>query len=153
MFKVGIIATCDTEYAKQREDQSVKVIREIVEKEGYEVTYYRLMPDERHLLSKEMSVVCDMRLVDLLFTAGGTGLSVKDCMPEATLDVIDKAVPGIPEMMRYASQKEEGPSMLTRGVAGIRNHTLIINLPESPNAIKRELRSIIHTLPQGLKAL
>lgn len=153
MIKVGIITASDKGSRGEREDQSGKVIQEIVEKQGWEVTEYVILPDERTQLAEKMKTWCDEYRVNLILTTGGTGFSKRDCTPEATLDIVEKQVPGIPEAMRYYSLQITPRAMLSRSAAGIRNNTLIINLPGSPKAVRENLESIIGSLQHGIEIL
>lgn len=153
MFRVGIITSSDKGYAGEREDISGTVIKDIVINCGYQVVNYVILPDDRAMLSNAMAQLCDEERVDLILTTGGTGFSKRDCMPEATMDIVERPVPGIPEAMRYYSLQITKRAMLSRGVAGIRRNTLIINLPGSPKAVKENLESIIDELHHGLEIL
>lgn len=153
MFKIGILTASDKGFAGEREDVSQKVIEEIMNSNGYEVVYYKILPDDRKLLAKEMVKMCDELHLDLVLTTGGTGFSPRDCTPEATLDIIQRQVPGISEAMRYNSMKITPRGMLSRGVSGIRNSTLIINLPGSPKAVRENLEFILPALKHGLEIL
>ncbi|MFD3155796.1 molybdenum cofactor biosynthesis protein B [Haloimpatiens sp. FM7330] len=153
MFKVGIITASDKGYAHERVDESGKVIKEIVEKNGYSVAKYLVLPDDEAMLSKEMIYMSDEMKVNLILTTGGTGFSERDVTPEATLKVVDKLAPGIVEAIRHYSLSITKRAMLSRAVSGIRNKTLIINLPGSPKAVRESLEYIIDTLQHGLEIL
>lgn len=153
MFKVGILTASDSGYTGQREDKSYKVIETIMKNNDYEVVYYKILPDERDLISKELIKITDELNLDLILTTGGTGFSPRDCTPEATLAVIHRLAPGISEAMRYNSLKVTPKGMLSRGVSGIRNSTLIINLPGSPKAVRENLECILPSLYHGLEIL
>lgn len=153
MFNVGIITASDKGAAGQREDISGMVIKEIVEEAGYNVSVYSMLPDDRKTLSDQMIQYSDVEKVDLILTTGGTGFSMRDWTPEATLDVIEREAPGIAEAMRYYSLSITPKAMLSRGVAGIRGTTLIINLPGSPKAVRENLTHIIPALSHGLEIL
>ncbi len=120
---------------------------------GYEVTGITLLPDEQELLEKEMIRICDEGEAELLITTGGTGFSPRDCMPEATLNVSERMVPGIPEAIRAYSMTITKRAMLSRAAAGIRNKTLIVNLPGSPKAVRESLEYILPVLMHGLEIL
>lgn len=153
LFKVGILTASDKGYVGQRDDKSGKVIEDIMVKNDYEIIYYKILPDERELISKELIKMCDDLSLDLILTTGGTGFSQRDWTPEATLDVIHRQTPGISEAMRHHSLSITPKGMLSRGVSGIRNTTLIINLPGSPKAVKENLEYILPALKHGLEIL
>lgn len=153
LFKVGILTASDKGYLGQREDKSGKVIEEVMTNNGYDVAYYKILPDEREMISKELIKMCDILKLDLILTTGGTGFSPRDWTPEATLDVIHRETPGISEAMRYYSLKITPKAMLSRGVSGIRNNSLIINLPGSPKAVRENLECIFPALKHGLEIL
>lgn len=153
MIKVGIITASDKGSRGEREDRSGEVIREMVAAEGWEVIEYVILPDEREQLAAKMRDWCDKHAVDLILTTGGTGFSKRDCTPEATMDVVEKLVPGIPEAMRYYSLQITPRAMLSRSTAGIRKDTLIINLPGSPKAVRENLEAIMGTLAHGIGIL
>lgn len=153
MIKVGIITASDKGSKGEREDRSGLVIAEMVRERGWEVTDYVILPDEREELASQMKQWCDTEYVDLILTTGGTGFSPRDYTPEATLDIIERNVPGIPEAMRYYSLQITPRAMLSRSVAGIRKKTLIINLPGSPKAVRENLESIIDSLTHGIGIL
>ncbi|MGN0265344.1 MAG: molybdenum cofactor biosynthesis protein B [Oliverpabstia sp.] len=151
--RVAIIVSSDSGYRGEREDLSGPEIRRIAEKNGYEIISQAILPDERKNLEKEMIRIADENLADLILTTGGTGFSPRDCMPEATLNVSERRVPGIPEAMRAYSMQFTKRAMLSRSEAGIRKQTLIVNLPGSPKAVRECLEYIISELGHGLDIL
>lgn len=153
MRRVAIITSSDSGYNGEREDLSGPVIQEIVESNGYEVVHKIILPDDQEKLSEEMSRLADNQLADLIVTTGGTGFSARDCMPEATLAITERIVPGIPEAMRFYSMQFTKRAMLSRATAGIRKSTLIVNLPGSPKAVRECLEYIISELGHGLDIL
>ncbi|MDT3699284.1 MAG: MogA/MoaB family molybdenum cofactor biosynthesis protein [Thermincola sp.] len=153
MYKVGIITASDKGSRGEREDLSAQVIREEIAKIGGEVLEYVVIPDEQELIQKQLIEYADIKKLDLVLTTGGTGFSPRDVTPEATLAVVDRLVPGIPEVMRMESSKITSRAMLSRAAAGIRKMTLIINLPGSPKAVKENLEWILPALPHGLDIL
>jgi molybdenum cofactor synthesis domain-containing protein len=152
-YRVGIITSSDKGSRGEREDVSGIAIREIAESRGYKVVSHVILPDERALLEDELKRLSDGGIADLVLTTGGTGFSPRDCMPEATLAVAERLVPGIPEAMRWQSLAITKRSMLSRAVAVIRGSTLIINLPGSPKAVRENLEFIIDELQHGLDIL
>jgi len=153
VFSVGIITASDKGYIGEREDLSGKVIVEIVEKEGYKVEKYIVLPDEEDQLMEEMIYMADEMKIDLILTTGGTGFSQRDRTPEATMRVIERLAPGIPEAIRNYSLQITPRAMLSRAVSGIRKNTLIINLPGSPKAVRESLEYIIGSIEHGLEIL
>ena len=151
--RVAIIVSSDSGYRGEREDLSGPEIRRIAEENGYEIISQVILPDERKNLEKEMVRIADENLADLILTTGGTGFSPRDCMPEATLNVSERRVPGIPEAMRTYSMQFTKRAMLSRSEAGIRKQTLIVNLPGSPKAVRECLEYIISELGHGLDIL
>ena len=153
MKRVAIITSSDTGYRGEREDLSGPAIRKIVEKNGYEVVSADILPDDRKMLSERMAEIADSGAAELILTTGGTGFSPRDITPEATEDIIDRRVPGIPEAMRAYSMTITKRAMLSRATAGIRKKTLIINLPGSPKAVKESLEYIIDALGHGIEIM
>ena len=145
-MKAAIITSSDSGYAGEREDKSGSGIQEILEANDYEVVHTILLPDDRKMLADE-------GIAELIVTTGGTGFSPRDCMPEATKDIIEREVPGIPEAMRAYSMTITPRAMLSRAAAGIRKGTLIVNLPGSPKAVRESLEYIIPALEHGLQIL
>lgn len=152
-MRAAILTSSDSGYKGQREDLSGPAIKEILEKYGYEVVCTVLLPDDREMLSQEMARIADEHMAELLLTTGGTGFSPRDCMPEATADITERAVPGIPEAIRAYSMTITPRAMLSRAAAGIRKSTLIINLPGSPKAVRESLEYIMPALEHGLEIL
>ena len=153
MIEVGILTISDKGARGEREDQSGKVIEEIVKKIEGIVKYYRIIPDEEEIIQDELIKAVDKLHLDLILTTGGTGLGKRDVTPEATLAVIEKEVPGISEIIRSESFKKTNRAILSRGVAGIRKKSLIINLPGSPKGVKESLEIILKALPHGIEII
>ena len=152
-FTAAIITLSDRAYRKEYEDRSGPVIKEILTEKGYRVIETILLPDEKNLLKRQLIRLADQRQVNVIFTTGGTGFSVRDITPEATEEVCDRMAPGIAEAMRAGSMKITPKAMLSRQTAGIRKKTLIINLPGSPKACREDLDIILPPLEHGLGIL
>ena len=148
MRRAAVITSSDSGSRGEREDVSGQVICEILEKEGYQVVYRNLLPDER-----ELARIADEDIADLILTTGGTGFSKRDFTPEATQDICQRMVPGIPEAMRACSMQVTKRGMLSRQAAGIRKGTLIVNLPGSPKAVRECLEYVIDALGHGIDIL
>jgi len=152
MYRIAIITVSDTGSRGEREDLSGKVIMEACADFG-KVTSYEIIPDERSEIAAALKKLSDEDLADVVFTTGGTGFSQRDVTPEATLDVVERPTPGIPEAMRAKSLTITDRAMLSRAAAGIRKRTLIINLPGSPKAVRECLEVILPALGHGLDIL
>ncbi|MGB6370640.1 MAG: molybdopterin adenylyltransferase [Atribacterota bacterium] len=153
MIKVGILTISDKGSRGEREDLSGKVIEEIVKKINGEVKYYQIIPDEKDIIREELIKAVDKLHLDLILTTGGTGLAKRDVTPDATLEVIEKEVSGISEIIRSESFKKINRAILSRGVAGIRKESLIINLPGSPKGVRESLEIVLEVLPHGIEIL
>lgn len=153
-YQVGVITLSDKGAAGQRQDESGPLIKEILDKTDFcQVAETIIIPDEPEQLKKELIRMADEKGYALVLTTGGTGLSLRDMTPEATLAVADRNVPGIAEYMRYKSFEITPKAMLSRAVSVTRKRTLIINLPGSPKAVRENLGFIIPALEHGLEIL
>lgn len=152
-MRVAVITLSDSGYAGKRADLSGPAIQEMVEERGWTVVQTTLLPDRRKMLERELRRLCDGGLADLILTTGGTGFSPNDVTPEATMAVVERPTPGIPEAMRYYSLQITPRAMLSRAAAGIRGRTLIVNLPGSPKAVRECLQAILPALDHGLEIL
>lgn len=149
----AVITLSDKGYAGEREDISGKILVEELIKAGYEVVETLILPDDQQLISENLIRLSDSRQVNLIMTTGGTGFSLRDCTPEATLAVATRNAPGIAEAIRAESMKITKRAMLSREASVIRNRTLIVNLPGSPKAVKECLDVVIDQLEHGIKIL
>ena len=150
MYKVAVLTISDKCSSGGREDKSGKIAQELVSRLPGEVIKYEIIPDEPDKIKERIINYCDELEADLILTTGGTGFSPRDLTPEATKDVIEKEVPGIPEAMRFVGFKSTKRAMLSRGIAGIRKKTLIINLPGSSRGAKESLEAVLDELTHGL---
>ena len=153
MKRAAIITASDSGYRGEREDLSGPAIKEILEREGYEVISMDILPDDQVMLAGKLQEIADSEKAELILTTGGTGFSERDVTPEATEEVIERKVPGIPEAIRAYSMTITKRAMLSRATAGIRGKTLIVNLPGSPTAVRESLEYIIDALAHGLEIL
>ena len=153
MVSVGILTISDKGSRGEREDRSGPVIREIMEQAGSTVVKYGIVPDERDAIAGKLMEWADGGGVDVVLTTGGTGLAKRDITPEATLEVIDRNVPGFTEAMRAASLLKTPMAVLSRAVSGLRGECLIINLPGSPKAVKECLEAILPAIPHGVEII
>ncbi|MGI1660392.1 MAG: MogA/MoaB family molybdenum cofactor biosynthesis protein [Desulfitobacterium sp.] len=153
MLRVGVITASDKGSQGQREDLSGAVLKDLVKEIGGEVVLYTIVPDDQEILAQTMKEWVDVHGLDLILTTGGTGFSLRDVTPEATLSISDRLVPGIAEVMRYESYKITPKAMLSRAVAVLRKKTLIINMPGSPKAVKECWAALVPALPHGIQIL
>lgn len=152
MFKAGIITVSDKGAEGKREDQSGERLKELLLNAGFKLEKYVVIPDEQDQIIDSLNEMVE-RNVHLALTSGGTGLSPRDNTPEATLYVVDRLVPGFAEEIRRVSTQKTPHGMLTRGVAGIKAQTLIINFPGSPKAVTECYQIIEPALQHALATM
>lgn len=152
-YKAAVITVSDKGYRGERVDTSGPAICAMLESEGIEVCYTSMVPDEADMISAELIKCADELKIPLVLTTGGTGFSPRDITPEATLAVVERPTPGIPEAMRAESLKITPRGCLSRSAAGIRGRTLIVNLPGSEKAAKENLNAILSAVAHGLDML
>jgi len=153
-WRVGILTVSDRGFHGEYRDLSGPVIRELLAARlGASVDLEAVVPDERNVIAGTLLAWADEVGLDLVLTTGGTGFAPRDVTPEATGDVLERVAPGLVEAMRAASLTVTPHAMLSRAVAGIRGHTLIVNLPGSPKAARENLETILPALPHALELL
>ncbi|MFR8067847.1 MAG: molybdenum cofactor biosynthesis protein B [Clostridium sp.] len=152
-FKAAVITVSDKGARGERVDESGPAAKEMLEEAGYEVVETLIIPDEPEELKTELIRLADEVRADLVVTSGGTGFSMRDQTPEATLAVADRLAPGIAEAIRYQSMAVTNRAMLSRGVSVIRRQTVIVNLPGSPKAVRESLGYILDSLDHGILIL
>jgi len=153
MIKTAILTISDKSSRGERIDGTGPAIEDELEGKEYNISFYKIVPDEKLQIEKELIYLCDELKVDLIFTNGGTGFSQRDVTPEATRNVIEKYVPGVGEVMRMKSFAITPKAMLSRAIAGIRGKSLIVNLPGSPKGAVENLQFILPALPHGIEVL
>jgi molybdopterin adenylyltransferase len=152
-IRAAILTISDKGAAGEREDTSGAAIRELLEGIGATIDRHKVIPDDRAMISARLKEWTGEGNLDLIVTTGGTGLSPRDVTPEATRELLDHEVPGIAEAMRAEGLKHTPMSMLSRAVAGVRGHTLIVNLPGSPKSVRENLSVILPVLPHAIELL
>ena len=153
MLTAGVLTISDRGWRGEREDKSGEEIKRILSASGADIIRYEIVPDEKDMIAQRLAQWADGGGVDLIVTTGGTGLSPRDVTPEATLSVVQKVVPGLPEAMRAEGRKKTSTATLSRGVCGIRGRSLIVNLPGSPKAVRESLEVILPVLPHAIEVL
>ncbi len=152
-FTAAVVVLSDKGSKGERKDESGPAAGKKLEEAGYEVVETVILPDEPEALKTQLKRLADGRQVDLVVTSGGTGFSLRDQTPEATMAVADRNAPGIAEYIRMRSMELTSRAMLSRGVSVIRGKTLIVNLPGSPKAVMESLDFILDSLSHGLEIL
>lgn len=153
MFRVGILTCSDKGSQGERQDASAEALKTLLPQDLFQVERYLIVPDEQEAITTALVDWSDRQGLDLILTTGGTGLTPRDVTPESTLAVLEREVPGIAEAMRAASLAKTPHAMLSRGVAGVRGQTLIINLPGSPKAVRENLAVVLPALPHALEKI
>lgn len=152
-FTAAVITISDKGYRGERVDTSGPNLCEILKTKGYEVVYTAIVPDEMEQIKTALIKCTDELHTALVLTTGGTGFSPRDITPEATLAVVERLTPGIPEAMRAESMRITPKGCLSRSVAGIRDRSLIINLPGSKKASQENILAVIDPVEHGLEML
>ena len=152
-YTAAVITVSDKGYRGQREDTSGPNLVKILTEKGFEVSYTSIVPDEPDMIKEQLVKCADELKIALVLTTGGTGFSPRDITPEATLEVVERLTPGIPEAMRAESMKITPKGCLSRSVAGIRGRSLIINLPGSKKASTENILAVIDPVAHGLDML
>jgi molybdenum cofactor synthesis domain-containing protein len=152
-IEIAVLTSSDRCSRGEAEDVSGRLIAEMVKTIGGRVAAYEIVPDEIPALKEKLLHYCDTLAVNVVITTGGTGFSGRDVTPEATLQVIEKNIPGLPELMRAEGLKKTKKAVLSRGICGIRKSTLILNLPGSPKAVRESLEAVLDLIPHSLEMM
>ena len=152
-YTAAVITISDKGYRGERVDTSGPNLVSILQDKGYDVVRTNILPDEREMIKEELMKCADELGIALVLTTGGTGFSPRDITPEATMEVVERVTPGIPEAMRAESMKITPKGCLSRSAAGIRKRTLIINLPGSKKASQENILAVIDPVEHGLEML
>jgi len=150
IYSCGILTISDKGARGERQDTSGQNLKAIMASQGFDVKWYDIVPDEERTIEKTLVKWIDELHVDLVITTGGTGVAPSDVTPEATRRIIDREIPGIAEAMRLASLKKTPNAILSRGIAGIRKESLVINLPGSKKAAAENIEAVLAAIPHAL---
>jgi molybdenum cofactor synthesis domain-containing protein len=150
MIKVAILTVSDSCSQGEREDISGQTIKDMLPEDRFEICRKKIVADEHEKIVNELKHFSDKADIEVVFTTGGTGLGPRDVTPEATASVCERIIPGLGEMMRAEGLKKTKNAILSRGIAGIYNKTLVINLPGSPRGVKESLEIILNVLPHAV---
>ena len=153
MIKAAILTVSDSCAAGEREYVSAKTIADMLPENEFEICGKQIVADSAEEIAGELKRFCDEAGADVVFTTGGTGLGPRDVTPEATASVCERMVPGISEIIRAQGREKTKRAVLSRGIAGIRDKTLVINLPGSPKGVKESLEIILDVLPHAVDML
>ena len=153
MISCGVITISDKGSRGERQDLSGKEIIRTLEERGFSIADYCIIPDEKEIIKKTLLEYADKRKIDIVITTGGTGVGPRDVTPDATVEVIDRNIPGIAEAMRMESMKKTPHAMISRAVTGIRGESLIINLPGSPRGASENLAVILPALKHTVEKI
>lgn len=152
-YTAAVISVSDKGYRGERVDTSGPNLCELLKNNGFQVVYTSIVPDEAEQIQRELCKCSDELGITLVLTTGGTGFSPRDITPEATMAVVERPTPGIPEAMRAESMRITPKGCLSRSAAGIRGRTLIINLPGSRKASQENILAVIDPIQHGLEML
>lgn len=152
-MRIGIVTISDRSSKGERTDLSGPALEDLIKSQGWKVVGAEIIPDELQVIKDTLITWSDSDQYDLILTTGGTGFSPRDITPEATMQVIERETPGLAEAMRAESLKVTPHAMLSRARAGIKNHTLIVNLPGSPRAAVENLNVILPVVEHAVDLL
>ncbi len=152
-FRAVVITVSDRGSRGERVDGSGPAVEEMLRQMGIEVVGRRIIPDDRELILRTLQELSDRGEADLIVTTGGTGVGPRDVTPEATIEAIDREIPGMAEAMRRHSALLTPHAMISRAVVGIRGRTLIINLPGSPKGATENLSVLLPAIAHAIEKI
>ncbi len=150
MIRTALLTVSDRSAAGRREDRSVQALREVLATGPFVEVDYQVVPDEQAMIRSKLRIMTEDDTVDLVLTTGGTGLAPRDRTPEATLEVVERVIPGLAERMRSVGVGEDPRAALSRGIVGVRRGSLIVNLPGSPAGARTSLVAVLGVLQHAI---
>jgi len=153
MIRAAVVTISDSVAEGTREDRSGPAVRQRAEQLGWTIAGAEVVPDDRDSIVRLLIDLSDRRGVSLILTTGGTGVAERDVTPEATRAVVDREIPGLAELMRAEGRKSTIRAALSRGIAGTRGRTLIVNLPGSPRGAVESLEAVAELAPHIIDLL
>ncbi len=152
-MRVAILTANTDVYQEKEEDKAGAVIKQMVTEAGHQVVFQRALPIDQKVVSTVMQRMADDKLTDLILTTGGSGMAPGECVPEATMEIADRPVPGIGEAMRSHMASLTKRAMFNRSTAGIRGNVLIVNLPGKPGAVQEALKFLLPELKHAVETI
>ena len=153
MIRTAILSVSDRTTTGQHVDGAVQAIRDVLAAGPFVEVDYQVVPDEQALIRAKLRLLTEDDAVDLVLTIGGIGLAPRDRAPEATLEVVERQIPGIAEAMRAAAARGDAGALLGRGVAGVRRGSLVVNLPATPDSVRAALAAVAPVLAAASDAV
>jgi molybdenum cofactor synthesis domain-containing protein len=152
-IRAAVVTISDSGYTGQRDDVSGPVLVDLVRQMGAEVVRQAIVPDERDEIVALLVALADEMALDLVITTGGTGVTPRDVTPEATRAVVEREIPGLAEVLRFEGYRQTPLAVISRGVAGMRGKTLIVNLPGNPQAVREGMDTLTPILPHAVQMI
>jgi molybdopterin adenylyltransferase len=150
VIPAAVLTISDSAHQGTRQDASGPAVAARLKEAAFEIVHTQVLPDERPQIAAALCELADTRKAAAIFTTGGTGITPRDITPEATRDAIEREIPGLSELMRLKGLESTPRAVLSRAVVGIRNATLIVNLPGSPKGAVQSLDAILELVPHVL---